>query len=61
MSKKIVNVVTIPGTAQNVTAADSFIKLILAAEGKQILKKAGQPPIVPPVKEGTVPFDLPSD
>jgi molybdenum ABC transporter molybdate-binding protein len=61
LSKKIVNVVTIPGTAQNVKAADSFIKLMLAAEGRQILQKTGQPPIVPPIKEGIVPFDIPAE
>lgn len=59
LSKKIVNVVTIPGTANNVNAADSFIKLLLSPEGRQILKRTGQPPIVPPLTEGNIPFDIP--
>ena len=61
LSENIRNVVTIPGTARNVNAAGSFVKLMLSAEGRQILKKTGQPPIVPPITEGTVPFDLPTE
>lgn len=60
LSKKIVNVVTIPVTARNVTDADSFIKLILSSEGREILKNTGQPPIIPPLKEGNIPFDMPA-
>ncbi len=48
LSEDIRNVVTIPGTARNVTAAEGFIRYILSGEGRQILKKTGQPPIVPP-------------
>lgn len=58
LSQKIVNAITIPGTAKNVKAADNFIKFLLSAEGRQILKKAGQPPIVPPIMEGNVPFTI---
>jgi len=58
LSEKIRNVVTIPCTAKNVKTADSFIRLLLSAEGQQILKKTGQPPIVPPLMEGTIPFDV---
>ncbi len=50
LSENIRNVVTIPGTARNVNAAESFVKLMLSAEGRQILKKTGQPPIVPPIR-----------
>ncbi len=60
LSENIRNVVTIPGTARNVNAAESFVKLMLSAEGRQILKKTGQPPIVPPIKEGNVPFAVPA-
>ena len=60
LSENIRNVVTIPGTARNVNAAESFVKLMLSAEGRQILKKTGQPPIVPPIKEGSVPFAVPA-
>ncbi len=59
LSKKIVNVVTIPGTAKNVNAAGSFIKLLLSPEGREILKRTGQPPIVPPLTEGDIPLDMP--
>jgi len=55
LSDAIRNVVTVPGTAKNIDAANSFIKFILSTEGQEILKKTGQPPIVPPSKEGSVP------
>lgn len=55
LSDAIRNVVTVPGTAKNVDAANRFIKFILSSEGQQILKKTGQPPVVPPIKEGNVP------
>jgi molybdate transport system substrate-binding protein len=58
LSENIRNVATIPATAKNATAADSFIRFMLSAEGRQILRKTGQPPIVPPIKEGNVPFDI---
>ena len=61
LSENIRNAVTIPGTAQHVTTARRFVRFMLSEEGQQILKKTGQPPIVPPVKEGTVPFDLPAE
>jgi molybdate transport system substrate-binding protein len=60
LNEQIRNVVTIPGTARNVKAAASFIKLLLSAEGRQILKKTGQPPIVPPIEKGHVPCSLKS-
>jgi len=55
LSEAIRNVVTVPGTAKNIDAANSFIKFVLSAEGQAILKKTGQPPVVPPIKEGSVP------
>jgi molybdenum ABC transporter molybdate-binding protein len=61
LSERIRNVVTIPGTAQHVTTARGFVRFMLSAEGRQILKKTGQPPIVPPIKEGNLPFDLPAE
>jgi molybdate transport system substrate-binding protein len=59
LSEEIRNVATIPGTAQNGEAAEDFFKLMLSAEGRRILEKTGQPPIVPPIKEGKVPFEIP--
>lgn len=61
LSENIRNVVTIPGAVKNVTTAESFSRSMLSAEGQQILKKTGQPPIVLPIKEGTVPFDVPTE
>jgi molybdate transport system substrate-binding protein len=59
LSEQIRNVVTIPGTARNGETAEKFIKLMLSAEGRQILRKTGQPPVIPPISEGHVPFDIP--
>jgi molybdenum ABC transporter molybdate-binding protein len=59
LSEEIRNVVTIPGAAKNGETAEDFIKLMLSAEGRLILRKTGQPPIVPPIKEGKVPFEIP--
>jgi ABC-type molybdate transport system substrate-binding protein len=61
LSEQIRNVVTIPRTAQHVTTADSFVRFMLSAEGRQILQKTGQPPIIPPIKEGNIPFDVTVD
>jgi molybdate transport system substrate-binding protein len=61
LSDQIRNAVTVPGTARNDEAAVSFVKLMLSAEGRQILQKTGQPPIVPPIKEGIIPFDIPME
>ena len=58
LSENIRNVVTVPATARNPKEANSFIRLILSADGQQILKKTGQPPIVPPISEGKVPSDI---
>jgi ABC-type molybdate transport system substrate-binding protein len=60
LSGKIRNVVTIPGTAGNVAAATEFIKGMLSPEGRRILENAGQPPIVPPIPEGDLPFEIPA-
>lgn len=59
LSENIRNVATIPATARNAAAAESFIRFMLSAEGRRILEKTGQPPIIPPIKEGIVPFDIP--
>jgi len=59
LSENIRNVATIPATARNAAAAESFIRFMLSAEGRRILEKTGQPPIVPPIGEGIVPFDIP--
>lgn len=61
LSENIRNVATIPATAKNAAAAESFIRFMLSQEGRQILKKTGQPPIVPPMTEGKVPFKIPAE
>jgi len=55
---EIRGVITIPATVKNSEAAARFIKFILAPEGREIMRKTGQLPIVPPVKEGSVPEDI---
>ena len=59
LSELIRNVVAIPGTARNGKTAGRFVSMILSAEGRRILRETGQPPIVPPIKKGNVPFDVP--
>ena len=58
LSEQIRNVVTIPVTARNVVAASVFIKGMLSPEGRRILERAGQPPLVPPIPEGELPFEI---
>jgi molybdenum ABC transporter molybdate-binding protein len=55
LSQLIRNVVTVPATAKKAAAAIGFVEFMLSAAGRDILKKAGQPPVVPPLKEGSVP------
>lgn len=58
LSPNIRNALTVPGTAKQTAAALSFIRFILSADGQAILQKTGQPPLVPPVKDGSVPADI---
>lgn len=58
LSGEIRNALTIPATAANPAEAASFIKFILSADGHDILRNSGQPPIVPPIKSGEVPAFL---
>ncbi|NLI90990.1 MAG: molybdate ABC transporter substrate-binding protein [Peptococcaceae bacterium] len=58
LSSEIRNAATIPGTAGQKEAAAKFISLILSPEGQEILKKTGQPPVVPPIKDGNVPPEI---
>lgn len=58
LSENIRNVATVPVTARNAAEAQSFVRFMLSEEGRGILKRTGQPPIVPPIKEGIVPFDI---
>jgi len=58
LSKNIRNVVTIPATAANAEIAQNFVKFMLSSEGQEILKKTGQPPVLPSIKEGNVPANV---
>ena len=58
LSDSIENVATVPGTAKNAKDATEFVKFLLSAEGRNILKDTGQPPVVPAIRKGNVPADL---
>jgi len=60
LSENIRNAVTIPATTENKAAGIGFVKLLLSEEGHRILQMTGQPPIVPPIREGAVPFGIPA-
>jgi molybdate transport system substrate-binding protein len=61
LSEQIRNAVTIPGTEKNGKAAETFVNLMLSVQGLHILKETGQPPIVPPIGKGKVPFVIPTE
>jgi len=58
LSDKIRNAATVPGTAKNEKIALDFVKFLLSAEGQNILKDTGQPPVIPAIRKGDVPTDL---
>ena len=58
LSDSIRNAAAVPGTAKNVKDAMEFVKFLLSAEGQNILKETGQPPVVPAVRKGNVPVEL---
>jgi len=55
---KIRNAASVPGTAKNEKVARDFVKFLLSAEGQNILKGTGQPPVVPAIRKGDVPAEL---
>ncbi len=55
MSEAIRNAATVPATATNVADATAFINFLLSPEGQRILQQTGQPPVVPPLRKGSVP------
>jgi molybdate transport system substrate-binding protein len=55
MSDAIRNAATVPGTAKNPKQATAFVRFLLTPEARAILKKTGQPPVVPAVQKGDVP------
>ncbi len=58
VSDKIRNAATVPGTAKNSKEAEDFVKFLLSAEGQNILKETGQPPVVPAIRKGDIPAEL---
>jgi len=60
LSDKIQNAASVPGTARNAKVAMGFVKFLLSAEGRNILRETGQPPVVPAIRKGDVPAELTS-
>jgi molybdate transport system substrate-binding protein len=59
MSDAIRNAATVPGAARNVKEAMEFVGFLVSDEARQILKDTGQPPVVPAIRKGTVPAEIP--
>ena len=59
MSEAIRNAATVPGTARNTEDATAFVAFLLSTEAQMILKETGQPPVVPPIRKGAVPTEIP--
>ena len=59
MSEAIRNAATVPGTANNVADATAFVAFLLSPAAQVILKEAGQPPVVPAIRKGAVPPQIP--
>ncbi len=55
LSDTIRNAATVPGNAANAQTANNFVQYIMLDEGQQVLKKTGQPPVVPPLRVGNCP------
>ncbi len=60
LSDKILNAATVPGTAKNAKLATDFVKFMISAEGRNILRDTGQPPVIPATRKGNVPAELAS-
>jgi len=58
LSDTIRNAATVPGTAKNPKEATAFVRFLLTAEARAILKKTGQPPVVPAIRMGDVPANV---
>jgi molybdate transport system substrate-binding protein len=56
MSEAIRNAATVTGTAGNPVQAQAFVVFLLSPEAQRILKDTGQPPVVPALRVGAVPF-----
>ena len=56
MSEAIRNAATVPGTARNPKEAQAFVEFLVTPEARRILQDTGQPPVVPAIRAGAVPF-----
>jgi molybdate transport system substrate-binding protein len=56
MSEAIRNAGTVPGTARNPKDAQAFVEFLITPEARRILQDTGQPPVVPAIRKGDVPF-----
>jgi molybdate transport system substrate-binding protein len=56
MSEAIRNAATVTGTARNPAEAQAFVAFLLSPQAQRILKDTGQPPVVPALRVGAVPF-----
>jgi len=57
MSESIRNAATVTGTARNPKEAQAFVEFILTPAAQRILQATGQPPVVPAIRVGAVPFN----
>jgi molybdate transport system substrate-binding protein len=58
MGDEIRNAATVPGTAKNPKEATALVRFLLTVQARAILKKTGQPPVVPAIRKGDVPADV---
>jgi len=58
LSEAIRNAATVPGTATAAKEALEFVEFVLSPEARRILQDAGQPPVLPPLRNGAVPAEL---
>jgi molybdate transport system substrate-binding protein len=58
LSDQIQNAVTVPTHALNKEEANEFVNFLLSVEGQEILRISGQPPVTPPIREGTIPVQI---
>jgi molybdate transport system substrate-binding protein len=58
LSESIRNAALVPGTSPNAKEAIAFVGFLTSAEAQDILKNAGQPPVNPATRRGTIPAEL---
>jgi molybdate transport system substrate-binding protein len=58
LSEAIRNAAAVPGTSRNPQEATTFVAYLISPEAQEILKGAGQPPVNPAIRRGTVPAEL---